>query len=298
MEIKTDIVYRPPPIRSCDKMCFEEEKKYTHFQFLQLDIRSRKAALGTFYIKKSFFKCFSRKSSIFLAREKEIKWEKLRFIEPFISPTSFSLLPFMKRNRREGAKHIPKEKVKEFQRLLAFVVVRLNLENRVDEKFHDDREKKFHCTDRSRGNKKKLHATVLSICTFDESADLFKFRIGGLHHRLCGVFFSLLLQIIAYLIWWVDEFWITTKKNCFHCHTHFSTHFLFHPRRSPSNSFLITKTLFFLLLSQRLQLSSMLLNASRVTNGWNIFLNNFFRKLFFRLVLSLILLADVWWKLK
>jgi hypothetical protein len=48
------------------------EKKITHiFNSFQLDIRSRKAALGTFYIKKSFSNVSAeKKAAFFLARER------------------------------------------------------------------------------------------------------------------------------------------------------------------------------------------------------------------------------------
>lgn len=47
----------------------ERKKKLHIFQFLQLDIRSRKAQLGTFHIKKFlFFQMFHQKKKVIIKR--------------------------------------------------------------------------------------------------------------------------------------------------------------------------------------------------------------------------------------
>lgn len=92
----------------------EGPQKTSHFQFLQLDIRLRKEALGTFYIKVFFFKCFTEKKAFWREWER-VPRRPLRVNELF-STISLLLLLFgsfmnsVSSTTTDGEeKHIPKE---------------------------------------------------------------------------------------------------------------------------------------------------------------------------------------------
>lgn len=120
-----------------------------------------------------------------------------RFIElpPFLLLLFFASIH--ERNRREGEAHSKRKS----KRICCFFCCCFNItskpmeeKRKAKKKFHDLTEK-FHCSDRSRS---KIHATE----QFDESADLFKIRIGGVtSSSLCGVFFSSPSKLIIWFGW-------------------------------------------------------------------------------------------------
>lgn len=90
---------------------------------------------------------------------------------------------------------------------------------------------------------------MLSICIFDESADLFKFRIGGLHHRLCGVFSSSNSSLACWLFDLVGStsFFFELRQNFSSSHTFLLLLLLSFTHRLMLKKLLlmlITKTLF------------------------------------------------------
>jgi hypothetical protein len=105
----------------------------------------------------------------------------------------FSLPSIHERNRRETEKHIPKEKVKEFQRLLFVVAFDLTSKKSEAKIPRRSAKKKSHCSDRSRS---KIHATERLT---SQRISLNLESVGSYIIGLCGVFFFSFKT--DYLIW-------------------------------------------------------------------------------------------------